>query len=141
MSELEKLIDENQGGLKECPFCSSPAHLAESGMPDPEGLNYFICCNSCGAYMGDYSKEHAPEAWNDRECEDRLRQICGVLEEALKNLQYFAKEARQNLNKSQIVNPVSRWGSGGDGALYAILDVEHHTKQALARAEEIAKGE
>lgn len=59
-------MTEKLSELLRCPFCGGEARLSESGIPDPEGCDYFVGCGACGSYMGDYSETDAVSAWNTR---------------------------------------------------------------------------
>lgn len=54
--------------LKPCPFCGGNATTVES---DPTG-EFFICCESCKAFVGVYATENeAVAAWNRRATDGR----------------------------------------------------------------------
>lgn len=127
MEELDKL---REGGLKECPYCSGQATLKESPVPDAEECNFFIGCNSCGAYMGDYSEEDAISAWNDRPREAKLTAIIKELREAL---EFYA------LGKKVVVEFGSLERTRIDDAgSEQVLGTK--AKQALLRAKQMEEG-
>ncbi len=135
MSELEKLIAENQKGIKPCPFCGGDNSQVMSGRA------YRVKCLDCyssGAYGGE---EEAVRLWNHRPREEKLAKVCRELVDSLEKYLSHAYRTGVVVGMLTLRNEIDGINKYSESIKLYEDEFKGLFKQALARAEEIAKGE